>query len=117
MEMRFISIFSCQVFQVALGNVVDGVNVAEENNIGYTGQKKTSYDTLQVVGLQYPDPLYDITLENEFSFYISFDHYSYRCMECHWAMISCDDDRREWRREGERRKVEKARREAELGDG
>uniref|UniRef100_A0A915B5E4 Poly [ADP-ribose] polymerase n=1 Tax=Parascaris univalens TaxID=6257 RepID=A0A915B5E4_PARUN len=50
--------------QVALGNVVDGVNVAEENNIGYTGQKKTSYDTLQVVGLQYPDPLYDITLEN-----------------------------------------------------
>uniref|UniRef100_A0A9J2Q7J6 Poly [ADP-ribose] polymerase n=1 Tax=Ascaris lumbricoides TaxID=6252 RepID=A0A9J2Q7J6_ASCLU len=50
--------------QVALGNVVDGVNVAEENSIGYSGQKKTSYDTLQVVGLQYPDPLYDFTLEN-----------------------------------------------------
>lgn len=48
--------------------MVDNVSVKEENSIGYTGQKKTSYDTLQVVGLQYPDPLYDVTLENGNSF-------------------------------------------------
>ncbi|VDM39831.1 unnamed protein product [Toxocara canis] len=50
--------------KVALGTIANSEVLAEERSAGNMGPKKTSYDTLQVVGLQYPDPHYNITMEN-----------------------------------------------------